>query len=317
MIQGIRLLLLAATVALVVSVAPSAASAVPPDGEQTTTRSTVTHPYCVRVAGAPRVERAAFAAQAQQILAERRGWSLGGTVRFVEQASCDDAAFTLWLASPRRLPSFGSICSHDYSCRVDDDVVINRARWHRGTPAWRRAGASLADYRRMVVNHEVGHWLDFRHADCPGRGEPAPLMQQQSIDLQGCRPNPYPTDRERARLADRLGVEVLDGFRDGEVVRVAGRPGAVLVEDGRLRALLDDEALEERRAAAGRVRVVAQSDLDGLRTGPPVGSGSGRRSAAAHESGAPLCPSRPPAATTPSRRTTDCVTWWQLTTIRR
>ena len=51
---------------------------------------------------------------------------------------------------------------------------------------------------RMVINHEVGHRLG--HIDnemtCAGAGQAAPLMQEQSIFLDGCAINEYPLDSE-------------------------------------------------------------------------------------------------------------------------
>ncbi|HVW34925.1 MAG TPA: DUF3152 domain-containing protein, partial [Acidimicrobiia bacterium] len=68
---------------------------------------------------------------------------------------------------------------------------------------------TLAEYRAMVVNHETGHWLGFGHAFCSGPGQPAPVMQQQSMSLQGCAFNSWPLPSERGALAARRGVPIV------------------------------------------------------------------------------------------------------------
>jgi hypothetical protein len=159
-----------------------------------------------------------FAAQAAQTYADPRGWSLGGSVAFVRVPS--GGSFTLWLAAPGRVPGFGSPCSSLYSCRQGRNVIINEARWLGASPSWNAAGASLRDYRHMVVNHETGHWIGFGHALCSGGGAPAPVMQQQSISLQGCAPNSWPLDSERHAAAARLGVEIRYGVPFGSLEQV-------------------------------------------------------------------------------------------------
>ena len=72
------------------------------------------------------------------------------------------------------------------------NVVVNEARWLSGSPSGVLAG-DLPGYRAMVLNHETGHWLGLSHRLCPRASDLAPLMQQQSIALQGCRPNAWPT----------------------------------------------------------------------------------------------------------------------------
>lgn len=75
------------------------------------------------------------------------------------------------------------------SCRNGDLVVLNAQRWVYGIPDYR---GNLRDYRRYLVNHEVGHALGQGHVVCPGPGRPAPVMQQQSYGLDGCAQNPWP-----------------------------------------------------------------------------------------------------------------------------
>jgi predicted Zn-dependent protease len=75
------------------------------------------------------------------------------------------------------------------SCRYGDRAVINLARWETAVPDYE---GDVATYRQYVVNHEVGHALGNGHQQCPGPGQPAPVMQQQTLGLQGCAKNAWP-----------------------------------------------------------------------------------------------------------------------------
>lgn len=161
-------------------------------------RRTVT--YDVQTRGAVTAPVKRFRRLAQQTYDDPRGWR-GSGIRFRRVARGGD--FTLVLATPDQLPRFSSGCSAEWSCRVGRFVVINQVRWQQASPAWNRHGGSLRGYRHMVVNHETGHWLGHAHRGCPRAGAPAPVMQQQSKDLQGCRFNPWPTAAERR--TPRLG----------------------------------------------------------------------------------------------------------------
>jgi hypothetical protein len=150
--------------------------------------------YRVETRGRITASLATFRRQAQQTLDDPRGWR-GSGIEFRRVAT--GGAFSLVLSEASRVPGFSAGCSSQWSCRVGRYVIINQMRWRGATPMWNRAGRSLRDYRHMVVNHETGHWLEWGHRGCPRRGALAPVMQQQSIDLQGCRPNPWPTPAER------------------------------------------------------------------------------------------------------------------------
>jgi hypothetical protein len=168
----------------------------PPAVRRTEHRVPVQHRVTYHVATRGRISAsmATFRRQAQATFEHRRGWRRAG-VAFRRVARGGD--FTLVLSQASRVPSFSSGCSAQWSCRVGRYVIINQTRWLRASPMWNDAGRSRRGYRHMVVNHETGHWLGHGHRSCTGRGDRAPVMQQQSIGLAGCRPNPWPTPAER------------------------------------------------------------------------------------------------------------------------
>jgi Protein of unknown function (DUF3152) len=148
------------------------------------------HTYVVRTRGHIASSVAQFAALAAQTYADPRGW-LRAHHRFQRVATGGD--FTLLLAQARFLPTYSRVCSTLYSCRVGRFVIINETRWRTSS---RFFTGDRATYRSMVVNHETGHWLGRPHAFCSGHGNLAPVMQQQSKGLHGCRPNAWPLARE-------------------------------------------------------------------------------------------------------------------------
>jgi Protein of unknown function (DUF3152) len=137
-------------------------------------------------AGLP-IEPAAFARFVMRTLNDPRGWGRGAT--FTRTAG--EAEIVVRLAAP---DTTTRLCAPidtggPLSCRSGPDAVVNHHRWVEGHPDYR---GDLTGYRRYVVNHEVGHLLGFGHVECPGIGAPAPVMQQQSLGLDGCAPNPWP-----------------------------------------------------------------------------------------------------------------------------
>ncbi|NES14782.1 DUF3152 domain-containing protein [Micromonospora sp. PPF5-17] len=133
------------------------------------------------------VER--FAREVAVILADPRGWTGGGEWRLQRVGRDDRADFSVLLTTP---VTRGRLCAdpadHYTSCRNGDQVVINVARWVHGVPHF----PDLADYRRYLLNHEVGHRLGRGHELCPRAGGPAPVMLQQTLNLHGCTPNAWP-----------------------------------------------------------------------------------------------------------------------------
>ncbi|WP_407452949.1 DUF3152 domain-containing protein [Bifidobacterium pullorum] len=162
----------------------------------------VTYTYCIASKGEVG-DLIEFANTVFSTLNDPRGWPRAGVV-FQESEGADPnsdpnaCSMTLTLAAADQMTSFSTECSDEYSCRVGNDVIINIDRWNNATEGWLNAGGTVERYRTMVINHEVGHRLGHfdNELTCPAVNQPAPLMQQQSMDLLGCVPNEWPLDEE-------------------------------------------------------------------------------------------------------------------------
>ncbi|MEV4123009.1 DUF3152 domain-containing protein [Micromonospora sp. NPDC049645] len=147
-------------------------------------------------------------------LHDPRGWTAGGAWRLRRVGPGDPTDFTIYLATPGTRDTLCQDVPDGYtSCRNGGRVVLNVARWVTGVPGY---GASLASYREYMVNHEVGHKLGYGHERCPGRGRPAPVMQQQTLGLHGCTANAWPFPNGRVRYSGPVGAY------DDEIPRRAG-----------------------------------------------------------------------------------------------
>ena len=149
--------------------------------------------YLVEVEAGLGADGAAFAAAVERTLADPRGWTGGGRWAFqrTDRAPVD---FRVVLASPALTDRLCAPLSTGgtQSCHQKGRAVLNAARWQHGAGTY---GRDVASYRLYLVNHEVGHALGYVHRGCPERGQVSPVMVQQTISLEGCRPNPWPYPR--------------------------------------------------------------------------------------------------------------------------
>ncbi len=151
--------------------------------------------YSVEVEAATGLHPEDIARKVDAVLADDRSWAANEDARF-QRVRPDRTDLRIILATPS---TTDRLClpfqtGGRLSCNKGDDLIVfNVNRWLGAVGHWT---ASLDEYRSYLVNHEVGHTLDFRHVECPGRGLPAPLMMQQTKSLGGCAPNgwPYPSE---------------------------------------------------------------------------------------------------------------------------
>lgn len=134
-----------------------------------------------------------FADVINRTLGDKRSWIAGHRFRFRRVPESAPARFTIYLASAgtsERMCRGGGLETDGYtSCRLPGRVIINDDRWETAIPGY---GRPLPIYRAYAINHEVGHQLGHGHESCPGKGDPAPVMMQQTYGLKGCVANSWP-----------------------------------------------------------------------------------------------------------------------------
>lgn len=151
--------------------------------------------FIVEVEDGIHIDGPAFAAAVQKTLGDPRSWGSGGRMSFQRVGAAEAAAgrfeFKVSLVSPGRMETYcpGVGVGGYTSCQYGNRAVINLARWSTAVPDYQ---GDIATYRLYVVEHEVGHLLGHGHEPCPGPGQRAPVMQQQTLGLQGCVKNPWP-----------------------------------------------------------------------------------------------------------------------------
>jgi len=167
--------------------------------------------YGIFVERGIRIDRAGFAAEVWKTLSDRRGWTSSGRVSFQQVARPREANTRIILAAGDLVDRlcFPLTTEGRVSCRNGDDVVLNLDRWRKGSGDFK----SRLDYRRYLVNHEVGHRIGQSHRYCVDPGERAAVMQQQTGSSEPCHPGFWPQASELATVG-KTGLERATAARE-------------------------------------------------------------------------------------------------------
>lgn len=156
----------------------------------------------------------AFAAMVDATLSDPRGWTNDPQFKFVHVGADEEVDTRIRLTSLATTAELcGDVLALETSCHTtvtgESTVILNESRWVRGAKPYE---GDLGNYRQYLINHEVGHAIGYAaHQPCGGEGKLAPIMMQQTIELNNakiaelspydvyngqddvtCEPNPWP-----------------------------------------------------------------------------------------------------------------------------
>ncbi|MEU6221844.1 DUF3152 domain-containing protein [Streptomyces sp. NPDC047022] len=152
------------------------------------------HRYEVQVEDGVDIRPEKAAAEIQTMLADPRSWAAHGKGRFQLVAAHADVIIKIATpATTDRLCASAGGTHGELNCEVSGGVIVNLKRWVTGSPEY---NGPPAEYRNLIINHEIGHLLGYGHMDCPGPGRAAPAMMQQIKGLHGCKSNAWPYTKD-------------------------------------------------------------------------------------------------------------------------
>jgi hypothetical protein len=157
------------------------------------------HPlrYVVQVETGLDISPSKTAKEIARILAAPQGWTHDPDHSFQLVSAGAPHDLTVKIATPGTTDSLCWAGIHqdtggEYNCEVPQGVVVNLKRWIKGSPTF---DGPIHDYRALIINHEMGHFLGYSHVSCAGPGKPAPVMMQQIKGLHGCVANAWPYNK--------------------------------------------------------------------------------------------------------------------------
>ncbi|WP_326602289.1 DUF3152 domain-containing protein [Streptomyces sp. NBC_01800] len=153
--------------------------------------------YVVQVETGLDISPTQAANEIADILAAPRGWTHNGVSSFQLVSAGEPYDLKVKIATPGTADALCWAGIHqdtqgEYNCEIHNGVVVNLKRWVKGSPTF---NGPIHDYRALIINHEMGHFLGHTHMACAGPGQLAPVMMQQIKGLHGCIANAWPYDK--------------------------------------------------------------------------------------------------------------------------
>jgi hypothetical protein len=143
--------------------------------------------YTVEVESSLQIDPLSVAVAVEEALHDPRSWANDVELRRLDDVEAADIRVVL--AEPatvdRLCAEAGLETAGRYSCWNGTFAALNAMRWEQGATDF----DDLTTYRRYLVNHEFGHGLGYGHVGCEAAGALAPIMMQQTMGTDGCRPN--------------------------------------------------------------------------------------------------------------------------------
>lgn len=146
-----------------------------------------------------------FVGTVHSILNDPLGWrKLGVTFNLGGGPRPDIVVRLVATADMRRMFPDAHLKDLSVTNMATREVFIHAGRWLQHLP--NKSGLSPSDYKKYVINHEIGHCFQLRHPP-PNTCTPdglSDIMNQQTLGTS-CKPNPLPSSAYFGFIASAPG----------------------------------------------------------------------------------------------------------------
>ena len=135
----------------------------------------------------------------QNTLSDKRSW------KFNFLYDKKNPNFLIILSKARTINNICGFSNLSCADRSNNIIYINYSRWLNGA---KKSGLSLIDYRKYLINNEVGHILGLNHYKRK-KNKKVPIMYQSTLGIYDSLPNCYPLPWEHKNISIRYIMERL------------------------------------------------------------------------------------------------------------